>query len=446
MTLFVSAGEISGDAIAARVVEALTRRAPGLRVVGIGGPRMRAAGVHVAEDALALGAVGVSEALANSPALLRAAATLRRAVLSERPQAALLVGNDLFNALLARWLRTRRIPTVSVFPPQVWLWGVLAGTLGRSFDTILTSFPEEHDVYRARCPRADVRYIGHYLADTLEAATPEDRLAARDRLGLHRDRPCVALFPGSREQENPRARAVPFRGGEAIGHGVSRTAVRVATLGSQVPRCGPECCRCRGRLGAGEGVAARAGPRRDARGRRAAGHLRDDDPGGGVDRHADGGPVPRRPLSYAVVRSAVALRLMKSDTIALPNLVYGDIVVPELKQREVRPEEAARAVSLLLRDEGARRRQVEALARVRERLQPHQAFESAAQVVAEALRRNGRTEVALDDRGRSDAFGGISGRAWDGGATRRRPHFPATPRRACLLRATRQEAQGLGGH
>ena len=69
-----------------------------------------------------LGAVGVSEVISAVPQGLRAFAAARRHVGQARPDAAVLIGNDIFNAVLGRWLKRRGIPSISLFPPQIWLW------------------------------------------------------------------------------------------------------------------------------------------------------------------------------------------------------------------------------------------------------------------------------------------------------------------------------------
>ena len=114
---------------------------------------------------------------------------------------AVLIGNDVFNSLLARWLKARGVTTIAYFPPQVWLWGALARSITRGYDVMLTSFPEEQSVYERANPSIDVTFVGHYLVDELSQTTPRARSEARACLGLDPRARIVGLLPGSRIQE-----------------------------------------------------------------------------------------------------------------------------------------------------------------------------------------------------------------------------------------------------
>jgi lipid-A-disaccharide synthase len=199
--VFISTGEVSGDLAAARLIDALYRRDASIDVCGIGGRRMKDAGAEVLFFTANLGTVGITEVFANLISFFRAFLAVRRRMRAQPADVAVLIGNDGFNVLLARWLRGRGIRTVAYFPPQVWIWRALAGGVARSFDVVLASFPEEEDVYRrAGGIPPVVRFVGHYLAGELEPSTPAVRAEARTRLGLSTGR-VVALLPGSRNYE-----------------------------------------------------------------------------------------------------------------------------------------------------------------------------------------------------------------------------------------------------
>jgi lipid-A-disaccharide synthase len=193
----MSAGEVSGDAAGARVAAEIRRSFPQARLFGVGGQRMREAGVEIDFDTNRLASVGISEPLATLPSLARAMLALRRRVRAERPAAALLIGNDIFNVLLARGLRRLGVPAISYFPPQIWLWKVFARPIARSFDSLLTCFGEEQEVYSGHGVPAT--FVGHYLCDELQPVTAATKAAARAALGLGGE--VVGLLPGSRMQE-----------------------------------------------------------------------------------------------------------------------------------------------------------------------------------------------------------------------------------------------------
>ena len=147
--IFISSGEVSGDLAGAQLatepVAAIRRRASRAWAAF----RMEQAGVEIDDHTNHLGTVGISEAFGAIPSLSRMFLKVRRRILDKPPDVAVLIGNDIFNVLLGRWLKSKGIPTIAHFPPQVWVWRVFAGPIARSFDLILASFPDEQRVYRA---------------------------------------------------------------------------------------------------------------------------------------------------------------------------------------------------------------------------------------------------------------------------------------------------------
>ena len=76
-----------------------------MRLVGMGGGRMRAAGMDVLVDPTAHAAVGTSEAVGRIPALYRAYRALAARLDAERPRALVLIDFPEFNLRLARRAR-----------------------------------------------------------------------------------------------------------------------------------------------------------------------------------------------------------------------------------------------------------------------------------------------------------------------------------------------------
>ena len=199
MELLISTGEVSGDIIGGHLARALYARCPDVSISGTGGFHMRTAGVEILYGTAHLGSAGITEPLATIPGLLRAFKAIFSRVREYTPSAVVLIGHDFFNLVLARLLKSRGILTFSYFPPQVWVWRCLAVPIARSYDRILTSFPEEHQVYHRARGRAT--YVGHYLRDMIQEVDEPGRHDARKALGIGDDATVVALLPGSRTQE-----------------------------------------------------------------------------------------------------------------------------------------------------------------------------------------------------------------------------------------------------
>lgn len=352
MRILVSAGEVSGDVAGALLARALRTLRPDAVLYGLGGPRMAAEGVEVFQNTNPLGTVGVSEAVHVLPSLWRAFRHVRERVIADPPEVAVLIANDLFNVALGRWLRSRGVRTIAWFPPQVWIWRSLAWFFSRSYDEVLACFPDEVGIWeRAGAP---TRFVGHYLADALEPLDADGRGEARRRLGLPDDAPIVAILPGSRPHEVTRLGPVLFRAAAALGARRPNVAwiVPVAepslleAVVQQVREAGLE----------GRVTLAPSGPASLASADLALVAS------GTASLEAALLGIPSvvvyrvSLLTIGIVRSAIALSLIDSDTIALPNLILGRRVLPELIQRRLRPEQIAAEALELLEDPARRER------------------------------------------------------------------------------------------
>src|SRR5690606_21072761 len=142
------AGEASGDALGADLVQALRRRFPDAHFAGIGGDAMRAAGMQTWHDASELAVMGLAEVLRHLPRLLRLRREFRERALAWRPDVVIGIDAPDFNLPVERWFKRRGIATVHYVSPSVWAWREKrAEKIGASADRVLCLFPMEPDIY-----------------------------------------------------------------------------------------------------------------------------------------------------------------------------------------------------------------------------------------------------------------------------------------------------------
>ncbi len=199
LRVLLVAGEASGDLHGAALVRALRARRPDLAVAGIGGPRLRAAGMEVLVDTAHVTTMGFTETFGTLGRLLRSYRTLVRRLDDERPDLVVLIDYPEFNLRLARQAKRRGIPVFYFVAPQVWAWrkGRIR-TIGARVDRLAAVFPFEPAVYNTG-GRALAEFVGHPLLDVVQAT--RDPAATRAQYGLAPDRPVLALLPGSRQAE-----------------------------------------------------------------------------------------------------------------------------------------------------------------------------------------------------------------------------------------------------
>src|SRR4051812_14683276 len=122
MHLFLSAGEPSGDLHGANLVRALQRRDPSVRVTGLGGAKMTAAGVNVLFPLAKHAVMGFVRVLKHLRTFLRAARLAQDSWAADPPDAVVVIDCAGFNLPLAKRAHAAGIPVYYLMPPQVWAW------------------------------------------------------------------------------------------------------------------------------------------------------------------------------------------------------------------------------------------------------------------------------------------------------------------------------------
>jgi lipid-A-disaccharide synthase len=191
MRLFVVAGETSGDAHAARLVEELSYLDPDVRISGLGGPRLRALSSSVEDWIDEAAVIGLWDVLRRYGWFRRKFNAALSRVDDEKPDAVLLVDYPGFNLRLAQALQLLRPPLKIIYyiSPQVWAWNRgRIPRMARWLDRMLCIFPFEKDLYERSGLPTD--FVGHPLAEELQPVAADAR-----------DPDLFALLPGSRSRE-----------------------------------------------------------------------------------------------------------------------------------------------------------------------------------------------------------------------------------------------------
>ena len=196
--IFISAGEASGDLHGAYLARALRTLAPASRITCLGGPRLEAAGAEVLADNRELSVVGISEIFRHLKVILGAWKTIRTHLVQDRPDIVVLIDYPEFNIRLARVARRLGIKVFYYIGPQVWAWrGGRVRTLKRLVDEMAVILPFETAFYERRDMR--VHFVGHPLLDVLRNAPSRSEAGARYRPSG--TSPVLGLVPGSRHSE-----------------------------------------------------------------------------------------------------------------------------------------------------------------------------------------------------------------------------------------------------
>ena len=192
------AGEASGDLLAGLLMGGLRQRWPQLQTCGIGGPRMAAQGFDAWWPHDRLAVRGYVEVLRHYREISGIRKRLAERLLVDPPSGFIGIDAPDFNLDLEAQLKASGIKTIQFVCPSIWAWrGGRVKRIGHSVDHVLCLFPFEPELLHQHGIAAT--YVGHPLADALPLVVP--RAASRAALGLADSDVVVAVLPGSRRSE-----------------------------------------------------------------------------------------------------------------------------------------------------------------------------------------------------------------------------------------------------
>ncbi len=369
--ILISAGEPSGEMHAARLAAALRART-GARIFGLGGPRMREAGVELLADSSQVAVVGISEVVRRLPSVWKVYRQLADEAARRKPDLAILVDFPDFNLRLARRLHRQGVRIVYFISPQVWAWRPQRVQLiKRLVARVLCIFPFEEEFYRrAGVP---VNFVGHPLVEAVQPKMTRAQFA--ERYHLDANEPIVALLPGSRPREIEHNLPRMVEACHQLERDREYQFVLAAAPGI-TERNLLEHARYDMRLHIAEGATYEA---------LAAADCAIVSSGTATVEAALLGAPMIVVYRVSATTAFIARRLVRTPFFSMVNLIAGRRVVPELIQDEFTPDGVAKEAKRLLTSAEARETMRKDLAEVKRKLGSGGAIEKAAGIIAGML-------------------------------------------------------------
>ncbi len=356
----IMAGEASGDLYGADLARHLRAQLRTVEIWGVGGARMREAGVRLVADSQSWGAIGIVQSLRKVTQVLRAFQRLKRTLQHLHPDLIVPIDFGAFNVPLCRWAKQRGYSVVYYIPPGSWRRERQGADLPKVADWILTPFAWSAEQLQAMGARA-VRIVHPLLRLARPAETKE---AFCERVGITPDRPIIALLPGSRHHEVSAHTPLFARLADEILEQVPEAQFVL----SIAPNFTPDYIHQLWSEGSWQWVPTETRPVWD------------------LLAHADCAVIcsgtatlesallntpmlivyrgsPLMHLEYRLRRRQLALQM-----IGLPNLILGEKVVPEFIQQEATPAHLKPYVLELLRKGDLHHAQISAFQRIRHML------------------------------------------------------------------------------
>jgi lipid-A-disaccharide synthase len=390
--ILIITGEASGDLHGAQLAQALRASDPNLCILGVGGSRMRAAGVELLDGIPRLDVIGLI-----GPNLLRILAkrvlAIRRFLRREPLDLVVLIDQPGLNFHFARIAKRAGCRVVYYITPQLWAWRPRRMKwMQKRVDHAIGIVPFEENLYRqAGVP---FTFVGHPLLDEMAAY---DRDQIRAAYSLHPQERVLGLLPGSRMGEVRALLPLMLKAAQDLGSDLGPFRIILA-VAETVDRDEIK------RLCDGAGVDGRQ-ITGDPNGVMAASDLLFVASGTATLQAAIIGTpmviVYRMPwLGYLIARlltstsaSLAARRICWPNTrmacIGLPNLIAGKAFIPELIQTQATPQRLAAEARQILKDDGYRNKMRAEMATVRSRLGEPGASRRAAETILKLLASQG---------------------------------------------------------
>ena len=357
--IFLVAGEPSGDALGGRLMAALKRATQGrIRISGVGGERMASEGLDSLFPLDDIAVMGLTEVLPRLPRILGRLRETVRAVASRRPRVVVTIDAPSFTLRVAGQVRKLGIPVVHYVAPQLWAWRPgRARELARKIDHLMVVLPFEPEFFaKVGVP---CTYVGHPAIE--DANLARDCAVFRRRNGIPGEAPILAVLPGSRH--GLAQRMAPIFGAAVRRLHAQHSTLHVVTLvvagtadlvAQATQNWGAPC------------ISARAPE--DKRDALAAATAAITTSGTATLELAVAGVPMVVAYRASPITAFLARRMIEVDAFALPNLVAGRLVAPELMQENCTVDRLVAEVGRLLDDAEARRSQIAGWHEVRAKL------------------------------------------------------------------------------
>jgi lipid-A-disaccharide synthase len=373
------AAEPSGDQLGSHLMAAIKKLDPEVRFEGVGGKKMAAEGLNSLVPMEKLSVMGIVEVLKHLPELLKIRKNLVKRWSEFPPDVFIGIDAPDFNLGLENTLHKQGVPTVHYVCPSIWAWREgRVKTLRKAVDLVISLFPFEVPLLKQHQVKAI--FGGHPLGHELKDIPDKNKI--REQLGVPTNRPTLALLPGSRLSEV-----------EQLTVDFLDTAKRVAEKNSQlvvlVPLATP---RIRDHF-----MSQLSTQHKVLDIRFFDGQSRDVLAAADVVLLASGtatleAMLYKKPMVVAYKVHWLThfitfkLGLVKTPYIALPNILAGQEIVPELFQEKCRPEALAKHVLTWFTNRKKRHDIIETFSEMKVQLEQNN-IDEAAQAVLDLVKR-----------------------------------------------------------
>ena len=199
-TVFIVAGEPSGDVHAAKLVSALKVISPNTKFFGNGGDKMAESGVEIIHHINDLSVMGFIEVIKHLPRLLYIMDKTLSFIKNIKPDKIILIDYPGFNLRLAKKIKKLKmdIHVTYFILPQLWAWKEnRIKIMKKTIDQSISIFPFESEWFKSK--GLNTFYTGHPFIEKKENLYNKTNFF--NKHNFSKKNPVLILLPGSRQQE-----------------------------------------------------------------------------------------------------------------------------------------------------------------------------------------------------------------------------------------------------
>ncbi len=369
-------GETSGDLHGGKLIQALLKKEPDLKIYAIGGDAIRSSGGELIFDIQSLGVVGLFEVITHLHVIRNAFQAVLETLKTKSIHQVVLVDYPDFNLRVAKQAKKSGIPVTYYISPQIWAWR--AGRIHlikKLIDQMLVILPFEEKIYRdADIP---VEFVGHPLLEEIQPSYRKESLTRK--FGLNPSLPIFGICPGSRKSELNRLLPAMLEASRIIKREIpsAQFILPVAptfAMKEIEERLGESFSHIRTVQGEVSEVMAVCDILMAASGTAT------------LQAAIIGVPMvivyKVTPLTYWIGK-----KLLKIEMIGLVNIIAGEKFIPELIQEEANPENIARNILILFKNKDKYIEMKKKLSLIKGKLTDRKASDGAASAILRLLNR-----------------------------------------------------------
>ncbi|MBC8526491.1 MAG: lipid-A-disaccharide synthase [Candidatus Cloacimonetes bacterium] len=196
--IFILAGERSADLHTSRFIKQIQNLVPDIAFWGVGGPRLQTLGFESLFPFERFSLIGFIEALSHFRFFFQVIQRIKGELTRRKPDLVILVDYPGLNIRIAKIAHNMKIPVLYYISPQVWAWKKKRiYKIKRYTDKIAVIFPFEKELYENI--GADVEFVGHPIAEEITFQLSKVEFAKK--YNLDKNKKWLAFIPGSRDVE-----------------------------------------------------------------------------------------------------------------------------------------------------------------------------------------------------------------------------------------------------